>query len=137
MATILDDKFFRLAYNMALKSSFRVRVGAVVRSKRVVLAAGYNQRQKTHPLLRRFPYWPEAGLHAEMHACLGLSNEDLADSTLYVLRLLRTGEIAASRPCEACIEYLAARGVKWVVYAIDKKRFGRLRLEQGVYAKVS
>jgi deoxycytidylate deaminase len=111
-------------------------VGAVVRSKRVILSAGFNQREKTHPLLRKYSYWPEAGLHAEMHACIGLSDEELRDSTIYVIRLFRNGRVAPSKPCDACIEYLTARGVKSIIYAVDESHSEKLHLANGVYENV-
>lgn len=120
---IINDPFFARAFKAAQRSNYRVRVGAVLRKKKVPLASGFNQRRKTHPLLRKFPYVANAGLHAEMHCCLGLPAKDLEGSTIYVVRLYRNGRIAPSKPCQACQQFLETIGVSKIRYALNDQQF--------------
>lgn len=55
-------------------------------------------------------------LHAEVHALVNRSKNSVAGSDLYVVRLTETG-LAASQPCQGCIETLREFGVKNIHYS--------------------
>lgn len=98
---------------MARKSQSRFRLGAVLVNRRQVLGVGFNNMRKTHPrmaALNNDPTWTP-GLHAEVHACLGISEHLLVGATLYVARLTRGNRLALARPCEMCERFLVGAGI--------------------------
>lgn len=98
------------------------RLGAVaVSAKGKIIATGFNDYKKTHPLQKYFSV--KAGLpekryctHAELQALLRCGTKQ--PKTLYVSRLLKDGSQGMARPCPACIEALRAFGVNTIVYAV-------------------
>lgn len=54
--------------------------------------------------------------HAEFSTILGLSREDLKDSTIYVYREQKCGKLAIAKPCESCYNMLLEVGVKRIYY---------------------
>jgi len=104
-----------LARNIALKSTSKFRLGAVLSKKNRVISTGYNQMEKTHPLMQKISKTNYTlGLHAEIHCCIGVSAKDLLNSDLYVYRVKRNLEPALARPCAACYTFLCDVGVRRV-----------------------
>ena len=60
------------------------------------------------------------GLHAEIHACLGVPPEVLVGSEVYVARLLKSGETAIAAPCQVCSAFMESVGVRGVHYTLDQ-----------------
>lgn len=96
---------FYQAKKEAEKSTFRFRLGAIVLHKNKVVAKGYN-KIKTHPKLDHYT------IHAECDALLKAAKGD----TLVVVRILRNGEFACSKPCEKCLKYIKKFGIKKIYY---------------------
>lgn len=118
----------RLARNMALKSTSKFRLGAVVIRKGRAIGAGYNKMQKTHPINKRFSNTDfDCGVHAEIDACIGLDADALNGSTVLVYRVLRNGDPALARPCSMCRKYLTQVGISKVIYTCADG-YGELRL---------
>lgn len=94
----MKKKFFDLAKIVSLKSKSHPQMGCVIVKKNRVINFGFNSMDKTHPRC------PTHGnfLHAEIHAILGSSKEDLKGSSIYVFRALRNGELALAKPCSVC-----------------------------------
>lgn len=106
-------RYYDLATAMALKSTDRFRLGAVLVKKKRILSTGFNQMRKTHTKASRCSAdvpW-HIGIHAELHACLGVSPKDLIGSELWVARILRNGDRAMARPCKFCTRFLRSVGV--------------------------
>lgn len=125
---ILNQKklsYFSLAYNMACKSQSRFRLGAVVVHKRRVVSTGFNCMGKTHPIMRKFSKhnWL-GGIHAEIHACLGIPLRDLSHSSIYICRILKNGNKALSNPCNTCQRFMISIGIKNVYYTINENDIG-------------
>ena len=116
----------RIAINMALKSPSKFRVGAVV-FKKNILSAGYNQR-KTHPLLSKIGNQFMKGLHAELHACIGLDAEQMEGASIYVVRLKLDGSIGLAKPCKMCQTYLREVGFKTAYYSTNSAEIGCIKL---------
>ena len=106
-----------LAVSMAAKSTSKFRLGAVLARRKRVISAGYNQMQKTHPLQNRY-YDGDGtlGLHAEIHACIGVSAADLDGAEMFVARLLHNGETAMAKPCATCMKFMRSVGIRKVTY---------------------
>ena len=111
------DRRIRLAISMAHKSRSRFRLGAVVVKRRQIVSTGYNQMRKTHPKQQQFCSEEHTiGLHAEVHACLGVDLADLDGAEIFVARVLKSGQTALARPCGVCRQFLASVGVRLVTY---------------------
>ncbi len=120
---------FRLARNMAFKSTSRFRLGAVLTKKRTTISTGINRMWKTHPINKQFNPQPfDIGQHAEINACLGVDPVDLVGAEVYVYRILRNGSQALAKPCQMCKTYLKSVGIKNVYYT-TATGYGRLDLE--------
>lgn len=124
------DKFINLATSMALKSTSKFRHGAVLVRKNRVISAGFNNMRKSHPIVEEFNNNSNfvKGMHAEIHACLGVSASDLKKSDVYVVRLLRNGEKALSLPCQMCQSFLDSVGVRRVYFSTATGSVGLLEL---------
>lgn len=108
----------RLAKKLAAKSKFhRARVGAVIVKGARVLATGFNRIGYSKYLPCR-PY-PES-IHAEQQAILSLLRDDrlsdLANSTIYISRILRNNSTGLARPCSVCSDLIRSVGIRRVVY---------------------
>lgn len=105
------------AIKMAKRSSEKQQIGCVITDKKGrVIAAGYN-RKKTHPLQAQYAkqYNPEKiYLHAEIDAIIKLKGE--IPHTLYVGRIMKSGDYGIARPCPICMAALIEVGVKRVVF---------------------
>lgn len=66
--------------------------------------------------------------HAEIGCILGLDRSVTKGSTVYVVRLSKTGEFKMSKPCEMCHEALKYVGVRKVVYTVDDQSIGSYKL---------
>lgn len=116
----------RVAVSMARKSEYSpYKLGAcIVRGKRII-SAGFNQI-KTHPLTRRMKNIK--GLHAEMHACIGVDADALHGATIYVARIRRDGSYGLAKPCLTCREFLANVGVKRAYFTQYNGELGVIKL---------
>jgi cytidine deaminase len=113
------DKYFRLAKSVALKGDTNTarrhfRLGAVgIRSDgTIVIANNVPCRQYT------------AQAHAEARLVRKLNK----GSYVYVVRILRNGELANARPCNGCQKTMRSRGIKRVYYSISSHEWGCLDL---------
>jgi len=121
-------RLIELAAQVAETSDYRIRVGAVLCcGNGWPQSSGCNKR-KTHPLLKKYGYSEQSGIHAEMRACLRVREQDRVYGTLYVARLLRSGERALAKPCPQCAHFLAEAGVKRVYYTEGASGVGEMRL---------
>jgi deoxycytidylate deaminase len=114
------QKHINLALSMAKKSTSKFRLGAVLARRGNVISTGYNQMDKTHPLQNKFYKGDGAlGLHAEVHACIGVPAADLLGAHLYVTRILANGQIAMAKPCPTCYKFLTSVGVARVTFSVS------------------
>ena len=121
----MQTKYFRLAERIAIQSTHRVKIGAVLVKKGQVLSVGYNKVGKTHPKYR----WC---LHAELDVCLGIHRHDLTGASVYLFRHNRLGVVQLCRPCGTCQSVLKDLGVKSVCYTAGGREgdisFNEMRL---------
>ena len=105
-------RFFKLAQAISKKSSSNPRVGCVIVKKNKVVGLGFNNRNKTHPKAKNIGH----RIHAELHAIIGVSADDLHGAHVYVFREYADGELAMTKPCACCQAVLESAGVKKVFY---------------------
>lgn len=99
------DEALALARREALKSAEQFRLGAAVLRRRAVVATGRNRAANPCGL------W---SVHAEMDALWKTKRG--GGLHLVVVRVLRDGSAAMSKPCHACARALARAGVRKVTY---------------------
>ena len=91
------------------------KMGAAIYYKNQFLAAGYNSL-KTHP---KTHYFDNAfTIHAEIHALLkAKANKfDLTNSSIYVYRATKNGELGMAYPCLMCLFHLKLEGIKEIFF---------------------
>lgn len=106
-------KFTQLALREAYQSQEQKRLGAVVARRGKILGVGSNTR-KTHPLSRA----TYQTTHAEV-AAIASAKDSLQGATLYVVRILRDGSVAMSKPCPGCQALAESVGIKTIIYTTD------------------
>lgn len=117
MATI-DFGYFRLAKRAAEKSEHpNHRLGCVVVKNKRPISFGWNQFYKTHPKGILWGHRVRQRLCAEVHACKGLTEDELRGTILYVWRSTAAGNQGLAKPCMACQNFLVTNKIKRVYYS--------------------
>lgn len=123
-----NEKFFKMACNMAKKSKERYKVGCVVVLKNRILSTGFNCG-KTHPLQKiynkiRFKDESFHSLHAEIHALSQIKSQKIPWNKvdIYICRITNTG-LGLSRPCKSCMEMIKHLGIHNLYYTTNNQTF--------------
>lgn len=114
-------KYLRLAELFAVRSNYdRWPVGAVlVKGGRVIAGASNDLRNPAN--MGGVPF-EKCSVHAEV-AVLRRAKK-AHGSTIYVARMLRTGELGMAKPCKRCQKYLVRAGVRQAIWTIDGYSYG-------------
>ncbi len=107
---MIKQRIINLAIRTALKSSHNFRLGAVVYKGKRVINQGFNKARKTHTMSKH----PYSTIHAEVDAIIGVRKHDLVGASIYIHRLLRTGEAGLAKPCRYCMSLLEDVGIEKV-----------------------
>jgi deoxycytidylate deaminase len=83
-------------------------LGALVFKGKRVISNGFS-KNKSHPLLAKYGYY---AIHAECDAILRASEGD----TLLVVRILKNGKFACSKPCAKCLKFAKDYGIKTIFF---------------------
>tara|TARA_B110000037_G_C16799784_1_gene375019 strand:+ start:92 stop:433 length:342 start_codon:yes stop_codon:yes gene_type:complete len=90
--------------------------GAIIVYRGKIIGHGYNKETVLN--LNRVNKW---SIHAEVdainNALRKISKENLKQSTLIVVRVMKTGDISLSAPCRCCSEFIKKCGIKNVYYS--------------------
>jgi len=129
----MRKRFFRIAEKVAQKGRSKFRMGAVVVQGNRILSVGYNNMQKSHPVMSRNSISVEQQnfikLHAEVSALLSLDNPSINNKTaIYVYRARRDGHQGLAKPCDVCIRFIQSMGVKKVYFSLDYQGYGEMDL---------
>ena len=103
-------KHFNLAAKLASCSEHDKRHGAVIAKGSRVLGMGVNSK-KTHPRSTKVGHT----IHAELAAVIS-SGGHIDGATLYSARVLKSGQLANSKPCAHCMALLSKHRIRAVVY---------------------
>lgn len=133
MFNSFDMRMFSEAKKEAKKSEFdKFHVGCVITYKGHIIGRGRNS-SKTHPIqkkqnkFRTFNncdcnnYYPPS-IHAEVSALCSISypvgvNIKWDRVKVYVVRVLKNGDVACSKPCAACENLIRKLGIKGCYYS--------------------
>lgn len=125
------NHYFQLAKNACQYSdNNRARLGSIIVYKNKVLSVGWNVENKTNPLqeeynkLRNYNVdvkFTKSSLHAEFSAMFRIKHIDIDFGRvhMFVYRERKDGSIGYARPCEACIGFAKALGIKNIYYTTN------------------
>lgn len=118
----------RTAYDNSPENSSKHAAAIVYKNDIVTIA--WNEF-KTHPLQAKFTLnESRTYLHAEINAIRKslnhLSLQELSKSTLYVARIMKSGEWGMSCPCKACQQAITAFEIDKVIYTINPNEYVRM-----------
>lgn len=120
----LDDlpSYFTLAKNTLVYSNCRTRVAAVIAKKKPLIASA--NKMITHPKYVDGSDFRNS-IHAEVMACLHLSDEQCNGSVIYVYREAKRTPYglyypALAKPCPYCRQILIEKNIKKVFYTIPE-----------------
>lgn len=122
-------RFAKIALELALEiedTGVDHQLCALVVSKNRVLSVGYNSH-KTHPISLGTPM---NQLHAEMHAVLQCSPEDLSGIDVVVARGRPSGKPGMAKPCSVCENILRRFGIRRVFYTISSENANEPEVEE-------
>jgi deoxycytidylate deaminase len=109
------------AIEAAKKSTYKVKMGAVIFKGKRVISIGCNHPLKSakhlHP---RFQKW-HGSIHAEVSAVLK-AKTDLRRCNILVVRVNRFGDIRTSKPCDWCLRYLQVVGIRKIYHTVHNTR---------------
>ena len=124
--------YFQLAKNACQYSdNKRARLGSVIVYKNKILSIGWNVENKTNPLQQEYNKLRDYGgvdvrltkssLHAEFSAMLKIKNMDIDFGRvhMFVYRERKDNSIGYARPCEACMGFAKALGIKNIYYTTN------------------
>lgn len=126
MISKLDERFTKLAYELALTSEHEItRVGAVLVANKSIISVGVNSATKSHPLqkmyneFRNFEVEIRHLIHAEMECIIKYKklSEDISDLKMYIARIRKNGSLVPGYPCAACKQALKEHGIKSIVHS--------------------
>jgi tRNA(Arg) A34 adenosine deaminase TadA len=122
MSSYKNQKIFKLLQTIALSGEKvgNVRIASAITYRGDIVAFGQN-RYKSHPFQSRYSKNENSiYLHAETcaihNALKKLSLDQIAKSSLYILRIKSDHSIGSSNPCMGCKKCIMAFGIKNVYY---------------------
>lgn len=107
-----QKRFFAIARSLALQSTYRFRLGAIIVRKKVIVGEGFNDPKRTHPASNN--RW--LTVHAELSAILDASKH-VDDCDIYIYRADQNGRPALAKPCEYCYALLKSFNIKRIYYS--------------------
>ena len=120
----LSTGILHAAIEAARKSTYRVKLGAVVFKGKRILSTGWNQIRSSS--LKHKNY--ENSLHAEQSALLGLEWKKLKGCSMLVVKISRAEErLGNARPCDMCMQLMNYIGIKDVFYSNENGEIVKLK----------
>jgi tRNA(Arg) A34 adenosine deaminase TadA len=117
---MISDSIFDLAYEVALTSPSKKRVGSVLLNKSKVVVTATNLERKSHPIQAKFAervgLHEKIFLHAEIAALVKCKEEC---DTIVVARVNPQGKIRMAKPCPICDLALKEAGIQNIYYTTD------------------
>lgn len=108
-------RMLRHARRSSINSDHIHRIGAVICAGSIIKSRGFNQVRRAR-IGSNFTNFPES-LHAERHACIQMSKDDIKGCDIYIWREYKTGSPAIAKPCDKCYTLLESLGIKRIIYS--------------------
>ena len=123
------QRYIEMARKVALQSAFRYRVGCIIVSRGIVIAAECNSLR--HQSVLHTNHW-EGSLHSEVAALARVlrdgRREWLKGASMYVVRVNKAGSLAMALPCHNCHKEILTSGVKRCYYSNSDGLISEIRL---------
>ena len=123
-------RHIKLAQRVASQSDFcDYRHGAVLaKGNRVLNTSANKNSYKLWAQRFRRRDRGHATHHAELGCILGVDRSVTQGATVYVARISKSGDTRLSKPCPMCESAMRHVGIKKVVYTINEKEIGSIKL---------
>lgn len=138
------ERFLNIAAEYAKTSSHEFKHGAIIVRAGRIIASGINTQRYTKNLPKRIDadIWEELdkserrdylgrianpNVHAEVDAILS-TKANIKGATAYVARINAKGQMAMSRPCAICRQFMQEHGIGSCVYSISNNEWGILKI---------
>lgn len=134
MISATQQNYINLSLDLAAKSTYRFRLGAVITSGGRVKGSGYSKYKNT-PGNMHEDHVKKCSVHAEMDALRDFSNSNffnkspLKRATIFVARLDKAAHPVLAKPCSRCTSTLLHSGITKFIWTIDESRCGISRVE--------
>lgn len=116
-----------VAVEESKKSTYKIRMGAVIFNKKRIIAIGHNHTNSMSRKLRpEFQEWPES-IHAEIETILK-AKTDLRGCDMLVLRVNNSNCFRMSKPCGFCMAMISRVGIKNVYYSNDEGMIEKIKV---------
>lgn len=120
-------RFFENARTAAFLSEHSFKHGAVLVKGGKILKAACNKARSVR-FAHKFHHAKHGSLHAEIGVILNLDKKTTYGTSIYVVRILKTGEFVMSRPCEMCQLIAQEMGVKEIFFTGIDGQFNEMKL---------
>jgi deoxycytidylate deaminase len=99
------------------KSTYKVRIGAVIFSSKRIISSGHNEIRSSSIPNKHKTYYNS--IHAEQDAVFNCKDwSKLKGCSILVLKLSKvTKELSNAKPCTTCLELLRFVGIKTIHYS--------------------
>lgn len=118
----------RLAIQQAVNSdNEKFRLGAVIFKGGRIISKGNNVSKRSPDIIR---FSLSCGIHAEMAALNKhkYAREKVADATIFVVRINKSGHLSMAKPCDECCKHLRKANIRQAIYTVSDNEFGILIL---------
>ena len=99
-------------------------VATIANKKPIAIAT--NNLEKTHPKTVKFN--PMRKSHAEMICINKAPKGKLHNAVMTVVRWGKDDTMRIAKPCDMCMEFIIAAGIKKVIYSTDENTFEEIRI---------
>ena len=134
MISATQQNYINMSLELAAKSTYRFRLGAVIVSGGRVRGAGYSKYKNT-PRNMADQHIKQCSIHAERDAlreCLNgnfFNKSSLKRATIFVGRLDKANNPVLAKPCSRCTEVLLKNGINRFIWTVDNTRCGVSKIE--------
>jgi deoxycytidylate deaminase len=138
------ERFLNIAAEYAKTSPHEFRHGSIIVKAGRIVGSGINTQRYTSNLPKKIDdsIWEDLNtserrdylgrianpnVHAEVDAIL-CTKANLKGATMYVARINAKGQMAMSRPCAMCRQFMQKHGIDSCVYSISNNEWGILKI---------
>ncbi len=129
MNTSLQKSLVAVATSICSELDHHWKHVSFIIERTAIIAVGWNQPFKTHPVANKFGYRYNA-IHSELHAILKLEKpvNQLYKYKFVNIRIDKFGKLKQSRPCSKCQDMLRSFGVRQVEFSNAYGHFQEMEL---------
>lgn len=109
-----DRRYLKLATNVALSSTERMKHGAVIVKGGRVLSVGINKFRNHPTIIPSEHIKTSCSVHAEVDALRKIKKA--SGATIYISRVNKRGQERLSRPCPNCYDAIRDAGITKIVF---------------------